>query len=321
MRVRRGFLNWGVFLIVAGAVVLAVRFDALGSDAVEGAWRLWPLILVGIGVGLLLRRTSLEALGGVVVAGTFGYVVGGLLATGFTAGALGCGQTDGLPQLTRDQGAFDRDAAVRLDFTCGDLIVSTGPGNAWAIAAGDTDGKAPNIGRSNRSLTLTSQERAVFGFLGGWHQRWEVTLPQAVPVSLDAAANAAHAVLRLNGAQLRIVDLSANASDLHLDLTDSAVGRLVADLNAGSFSVILPSTGIVAELNGNASSIAMCVPAGIGVRVRTTGNVTTSYDLPGLIRSGDTWVSPNFDPAAPLVDLRAGGSVTSYRLNPVGGCR
>ena len=54
MHVRRGFLGWGVFLILAGAVPLAVRAGYLDDDQVGRLWTLWPLILIGIGVGLIL---------------------------------------------------------------------------------------------------------------------------------------------------------------------------------------------------------------------------------------------------------------------------
>ena len=60
MRVRRGYLGWGVFLILAGAVPLAVRSGYLSDDQIGRLWSLWPLILVGIGVGLILGRTPVR---------------------------------------------------------------------------------------------------------------------------------------------------------------------------------------------------------------------------------------------------------------------
>ena len=78
MHIRRGFLGWGVFLILAGAVPLAVRSGYLSEDQVGRLWTLWPLILVGIGVGLILSRTRFDFLGGIIVAATFGLMVGRL---------------------------------------------------------------------------------------------------------------------------------------------------------------------------------------------------------------------------------------------------
>ena len=104
MRVRRGFLGWGVFLILAGAVPLLVRSGYLTEDQVASLWTLWPLILVGIGVGMLLSRTRYGFLGGLVVAATFGLMVGGLLSTGVsTISSGGCGSEaakTGFPRRT-----------------------------------------------------------------------------------------------------------------------------------------------------------------------------------------------------------------------------
>ena len=104
MRVRRGYLGWGVFLILAGAVPLAVRSGYVSDDQVGRLWTLWPLILVGIGVGLILGRTRFSFVGGVIVAATAGLMVGGLLSSGVgTLSAGACGNESGTsPFTTRD---------------------------------------------------------------------------------------------------------------------------------------------------------------------------------------------------------------------------
>src|SRR5512146_371010 len=95
MRIHRGFLGCGVFLILAGSIPLAVRAGYLSDDQLQNVGNLWPLILVGIGVGLLLSRTRYGFLGGFIVAGTFGVMVGGLLAGSVGGFDLGCGSTRG----------------------------------------------------------------------------------------------------------------------------------------------------------------------------------------------------------------------------------
>ncbi len=82
VRIHRSFLGWGIFFILVGAVPLAFQAGWLTSEQVASAWTLWPLILVGIGLGLVLRRTPLEGLGGLIVAGVFGIIIGGLLRRG-----------------------------------------------------------------------------------------------------------------------------------------------------------------------------------------------------------------------------------------------
>ena len=69
MRINRSLLNWGVFLIALGGVPLAVQQGWADASIAGDLWRLWPLILVGIGLGLILRWTPVAWLGGALVAG------------------------------------------------------------------------------------------------------------------------------------------------------------------------------------------------------------------------------------------------------------
>ena len=71
MHVRRGALGWGVFLILAGAIPLAVRAGIMSEAQVNDLWQLWPMILIGLGVGLLLGRSRFAFIGGLIVAATF----------------------------------------------------------------------------------------------------------------------------------------------------------------------------------------------------------------------------------------------------------
>src|SRR3972149_1043416 len=99
MRINQGFLGWGVFLILVGAIPLAVNAGYLAADQVGDWWRNWPLILVGIGIGIILSRTVVSWLGGLGVAATFGLMVGSLVASGISGGGgfpmIGCGGDGG----------------------------------------------------------------------------------------------------------------------------------------------------------------------------------------------------------------------------------
>ena len=65
-----------------GLIPLAVRAGWLSASQIAGWWNLWPLVLIGIGVGLVLTRTPFEVIGSVLVAGTFGLMLGAVLAIG-----------------------------------------------------------------------------------------------------------------------------------------------------------------------------------------------------------------------------------------------
>jgi drug/metabolite transporter (DMT)-like permease len=54
VRLNSGFLGWGVFLVIAGAILLAIRAGLITPDQVGQVGSLWPVIIIGIGVGVLL---------------------------------------------------------------------------------------------------------------------------------------------------------------------------------------------------------------------------------------------------------------------------
>src|SRR4051794_26724231 len=83
MRVDRRLLGWGLFFILLGGLPLAVQVGLIDQAVVNRWFVLWPLLLVGWGLSLLLRRSRIEWLGGAIAAVTLGLMAGGALATGF----------------------------------------------------------------------------------------------------------------------------------------------------------------------------------------------------------------------------------------------
>ena len=82
-------LGWGAFFLTAGGVPLAVQAGALPPGALDRSWYVWPLILVGIGIGLIFSKTPLEVVGGLIVSATLGLMVGGAIASGGFGGVIG----------------------------------------------------------------------------------------------------------------------------------------------------------------------------------------------------------------------------------------
>src|SRR6185295_596144 len=137
MRIHRDLAGWGVFFVVAGGVALAVQLGLIPSTVLDRWWSFWPLLLVGIGLGLLLTRTSLEMLGGLIVSGTLGLMAAGILTSGF--GGIGdlpsgvCGSGGGGTPFEPHRGRFDGDASVRIELDCGTVQVDTTGDDTWTV--------------------------------------------------------------------------------------------------------------------------------------------------------------------------------------------
>jgi hypothetical protein len=324
MRLDRRFVNWGLFFIVLGAVPLAVQQGWLDEDVARRAWQLWPLLIVAAGIGLLLRRTAFEPLGGLLAAVTAGAMLGGIIAGGLSFSGIGgvCGgQGQAFPG---QQGTFDgANARVRLDLNCGDLRVTTAAGTSWSLTGSGDDGLAPEVTAAGDSLAIESRDRSGFFVFGGSERDdWAIVLPTGPTLDLESAVNAASARLDLPDARLSSARVSVNAGSTRLDLTGASVGNLIVRVNAGSASVVLPNSSMTGSLEANAGSIEFCAPPGAGLRISTNDNPASANNFSdrGLAQSGATWETPGYASAAVRIDLRATANAASLTLNPEDGC-
>src|SRR5450759_4698094 len=154
MRVDRSRFNWGVFLIVLGGVALAYHQNAISSSVLMDAWRLWPLVLVGIGLKVFLSGTPAAFGGGLVVAISIGIVVGGAFAVGPNVGCGAGGQAG--ERSASQSGAFSGTSTVELDLKCGTADVTTSTDGRWHVGATNDGNHAPAVNSGPNWLQVQS---------------------------------------------------------------------------------------------------------------------------------------------------------------------
>lgn len=320
MHVNRGLVFWGVALVTAGAVALAIQSDLVAADAARDAWRLWPIVLIVIGLAIVSARTPV-ALVATLAAGIVSGGLAGTLVAGWPDGlSIGCGgETD--EQITAD-GSFAGSAAeVVLDFNCGELEVATSGGSDWMVGARHASGAEPTITSDDGALHVRAKDGPGFvGFADG-RQAWEVTLPTSVEMALEIEANAASSRLSLDRADLSELSLDANAGDLELGLGGATVGELRINANAGSIRLTVDGdSAVTGSVEMNAGSLELCADPDVAIAITIDDdNVTFSHDLDasGLSRQGDTWGTGD---GAADVTLEVEGNAASFTHNPDGGC-
>ena len=318
MNVNRRFLYWGVFLVSAGAVMLVAQGDAVDSELVTQALRLWPVAVIALGVGLLLRRTRFGLAGGLIAAAMPGLLLGGLVVVAPRL-PMGCGHVRPAPFDTR-QGSFGDTGSVELILTCGDLTITTAPGNGWQLETGNTRGADATVEASADRLSVVSSDHGrSFDFFRGGND-WRVALPIASRLDLTAEVNAGRGTFDLAGAQLGDVQLAVNAGDARVDLSGATVTHLSMSVNAAAASLRLPATqDLTADFSVNAASLKVCAPSEVGLRIRQS-SVLGSTTVTGLVRDGDRWESPGYSMANHHADVTISVNVGSVDVNPVGGC-
>ena len=334
MRVNRRFLYWGVFLAAIGGVLVAADVRAVDTSTIADALRLWPLAFVAIGLGMVLRRTQFSLPVGLVAAAVPGLVLGGGFAL-VPRIAVDCGGDAVTSSVATHQGVFDGPARISVTTGCGAFVVSTAPGNAWQLQAGDASGRAPIIDASAQSLSIDA------GGHGGWHtffgagdgegdglqfsersrDTWHLTLPTSPIENLSLVVNAGQGQIGLPGAQIGNLDLTTNAARTTVDLSEASVGSISGRVNAGVLSFRLPQTAdIVGSIEVNAGALQVCAPSELGLRIHHTG-VLNGVSVDGLHQAGNDWQSPDYASAAHHADLNVNVNLGSVEINPIGGCK
>ena len=318
MQIRRGLLFWGLFLIPLGAVPLLVRAGVVDAATVARAWRLWPVILIALGLAIVAGRTQLAVIGTAVTAVILGLAAGGALATGGPwFGVLGdCANGRDMTSHEDQTGAFTSPATVRLDLSCGDFKLATQSGSDWALHA-DYSGAPPVVTAAPNALEVKSSTSG-----NGRRQSWNVKVPSGAIGGLEIHAAAGSGTADLGGATLTSVTAGGDAFDLTIDAGAASVGRIDARMNAGRSRITLGSGPVTGSLSVNAGAIDLCVPSGSPLRIQLTDQITFAHNLDdrGLVKSGGTWTRSGSDFES-LIDLTVDGAAASFTLDPQGGCR
>lgn len=320
MRIDRGRLGWGVFFLTLGLVPLSIRLGWVDPAWFEGIWRLWPLILVGIGIGLILRRTAFAAIGNVIVGLTFGLIIGGALATPINAG-ISCIPTGGTGgEATTRSGTFTGSTAeVQIAFPCADVVIGTTASADWTVATTGVGADEIDISADPTSLEV---DRA--GGTAIWNQgkdaRLQVDLPTVPEIGLDIDASAGSVAANLGGARLSELSMTVNAAEATARLADAVIGSLSISVNAGSADVSLPGSPFDGSASVNAGSLSLCVPEGTAIRI-TSSSALGSVDVgPGFTRQGDAWVTSAWTSAGGGSEMRLSVNLGSAEIRS-GGCQ
>jgi hypothetical protein len=317
MRIRPGLLFWGIFFLLLGGIPLLVRAGVIDPNLLAEAWRLWPLLLVVLGLALIIGRTSAGLLGTALAAVVLGIAAGGALAstTNGIGNVGGCGVfASGPDEHFEDEGTFAAPVTAAFDLGCGSLDVATRSGSEWRVQA-DYQGEPPTLDIADEGLDLKSPS----GF-GVRRQDWEVTLPadQTREISIDS--NASSVTARLAGADLTSFAIDMNAGDARIDASGGKLGAVDVSVNAGRIRLRVDSD-TTGSLSANAGSLALCTPPGATLRLRVPEQLTFAHNLDdqGLAKSGDVWTREGAV-GAPVIDMAIQGNAANFTLDPAGGC-
>ncbi len=330
MTLDRRLLNWGAFFVTTGALALAITGGLITADGLATLFSLWPLLVIALGVGVLLRAARLRTAGGLVLAIVPALVLGGLLGGAATLELPDWREVravcaDGRrADLGTRGGTFAGEATVDLDLAWGGLRVTTAPGAGWQVAMAGAPARRPDVDASQTGLRIASAGHAGWP---AWHwddctaDDWRVTLPTGTRLDLATELAAGEGALDLAGATLGDVDLVVRAADLDANLGAATADRISLRVEAGAADLVLPATGtLTVDVNVDAGAARVCAPAGMALRVRASSSLA-SISTPGLVRVGDAWESPDYATSPNRATVTVSVNVGSVDINPEGGCK
>lgn len=326
MRFDRRLLGWGLFLIIVGTIPLLVRGGYLDRDVIRDWPSLWPLLLIGWGLGLLLRRTPGELIGSAISVAVLGVMLGGLIATGFVGfPAIGCGAGTGGSSFGNRSGTLGARGGVGIEFNCGTLTVAAVDGSDWSVQGTGPHGRGPDIDADVDGVSFAPEDRDSIGFFGLFEvgSDWQIELPRTPTLDLEVTLNAGEGTVDLAGATLDSLNVTLNAGSITVDLAGAAaLSNVGATVNAGSATFALPAGVDSASMTLNAGSIEMCVPSGTALRVSWSGALGSSnFDAAGLDKVDDEhWETRGFN-AGGALDLSVSANAGAFTLNVGGSCR
>lgn len=290
---RRNEIAGPVFMIGLGLVFLLSSFRLIGWGAWDILWRLWPVLLVSIGLEIIIGRRSLwlsimtvlvilAALGGVI----WFYGADPVRGEGLTGNRI--------DQILGDIEKAD----ITISPAAGELNVE-GLVDSTALISGEA-----NTGRNQQVYTdyevsgttgyfkIDSWSMVIFPVSGPWN--WDLGLTDRIPLDLV---------------------LNMGAGDMNADLSGLNLMDLNISQGVGELTVILAEQGdYSAEINQAVGSIVVEIPKEAGIRIEFSKAISSLSIPPGFEQRGDFYYSSNYDKAEQQIDLDISQAIGSIIL-------
>jgi hypothetical protein len=297
---RRGGVVGPLILIFLGAIFLLQNTGYLPSNFWMNLWKLWPLVLVLIGIELLLsHRIPWLALAGLAAI----VLVIGAAVTSMTVPPLSSDNSSEAfhTSATTDLNGATR-AAVTVRFGAGQLVV--GP-----IDQPQPNALATMTYQGPPQLAPQPRYTPTAGGVGQLeYQSSGRDGPPVFPPFANGSSQPAHLELNLApNVPIPSLNIQTGATDARVDLSNLQVSTVDMSIGAATAWVRFPDAAglTTAHISGGASTVTLEVPQGVAAQIQFHGGLTTlNVDQSRFPQASDSlYRSPDYDTAANKVDL------------------
>ena len=291
---REGFVG-AVFMIGLGVVFLLANLGILNVNVWQFLLRLWPVLLVAIGLDLVIGRRNLWAsLAGLVLL--LAILAGALWLYGVR---LETGQALHSQEVSQAlQGAAS--AEIVLENGAGDVYIHALSGSDELIAGqvesgrGRTAYEQLSIQGSQARYQLRETGTYIgFGGRFGEHS-WDLGLTPQIPLDIR---------------------YSQGAGNSNLDLGGLQISGLKINSGVGQTTVTLPATGnFDVGIDGAIGQVVVLVPRGMAVRIQSNTALANLSVPGGYERSDRVYTSPGYTSAENKANLTIGMAIGNVSI-------
>ncbi len=313
----------GIILVVLGAVFLInelgvldqfyalyhVSFGSIISNGVNAIFRLWPLILIAMGITVIFRNKIVSG----ITWGVFFILIAALAILGPTfypeLGApwliFNNHSEQGTVQAGEDNYTYNSSVDYSPEMKKGQADISVG---ACKTILSSSDSKAATV------------ESNIEGIKSGWTVNSDTLKLNVDEKNIIIGTKNLDRTNYINLGDKLIweINLSTGASDSNLDMRGLSVSEIGVDMGAGSAELNIgnksPLTNVV--IDGGASDIRIIVPKDSGIDVETdSGLSSNNFDSVNLSPIGEgKYVSDGYSAAANKIKISISTGMSNITL-------
>lgn len=276
-------ISGGLVLILIGVFWLLTNFGVISWSLFDVMFRLWPLILIVIGINTIFRtRNSVKYI-------TWGIFFIIIILYGFY-GQYGQGNNafvDAQPNLVLEKSPETTSGKLKLQLGGGNITLnSTDEKLINARIPNSTIKKDVRFSNGNSKVNIELQQRSQIINFG---------TNQSYTYNFDLSENL-----------LWDIDLDMGAINGTMDFSNLRVSKLDMDIGASNLDLIFGDREehTRVDIDGGVTNLEITVPENLGVRVDIDGGIKNT-NIRGLAwkKIGDCYESPNYDEAAKKLEI------------------
>ena len=292
-RRRRGrFPMSALFLIALGVLLLLQTTGVLPWEVWSSIWRLWPVVIIAIGINIVVGRRApwlAGALVTIILVGAVGLALWFVPVTENVVVNLAQEPLNGVEKVE-----------AHIGFGAGTLSVNSLDANSPSLFEGEFRGRGAetSVERSGNAadLDISMGDFGLQFFRNPTNAEWELSLSTTPS-------------LRLN--------IDRGGSDMNLDLRNLKVNELDINIGASDTQIVMPeSAGLVeADISAGAASVIITIPDGVAARIDADSAVgLLTVDGTRFPRKGDVYESSDFQTAQNRIDLDIDSGASSVEV-------